>query len=72
LRSLEERGNWEGDDVSVLSEARQRGVVTTCHVTVVSELTTHGVAQAWVASEYTSVLYTPHEFVFVCELDIGE
>jgi hypothetical protein len=57
--------------VSVLSEARRGGAVTG-HVAIAGELATHGAAQGGVVCEKAGVVHSPHEFLLVGELDVGE
>jgi hypothetical protein len=54
-----------------MSKAGHRGAVTG-HVAVVGELTGHGAAQGGVVCEEAGVVHFPHEFLLVCELDMGE
>jgi hypothetical protein len=42
--------------VLVMSKARHRGAVVTCHMTVVGELTTHGAAAGGVTDEEACVV----------------
>jgi hypothetical protein len=44
----------------------------TGHVAIASELTTHGAAQGGVVCENAGVVDSPHEFLLVGELDVGE
>ena len=39
---------------------------------VASELATHGATQGGVVGEEAGVVYAPHEFLLVSELDVGE
>jgi hypothetical protein len=41
-------------------------------VAVASELATHGAAHGEVVCEEAGVVYSPHEFLLVGELDVGE
>jgi hypothetical protein len=41
-------------------------------VAVAGELATHGAAQGGVVGEEAGVVYSPHEFLLVSELDVGE
>jgi hypothetical protein len=41
-------------------------------VAVASELATHGAAHGGVVCEEAGVVDSPHEFLFVGELDVGE
>jgi hypothetical protein len=61
----------KGDIVSVLSEARHRGAIT-CHVAFAGELPTNGAPEGWVMREEAGVVDCPHEFLFFCELNVGE
>jgi hypothetical protein len=56
--------------VAVVSKAGHRGAVTG-HVAVADELTTHGTARDGVVREDAGVVYSPHELLLVCVLDIG-
>jgi ABC-type enterochelin transport system permease subunit len=55
--------------VSVMSEARRRGALT-CYMALRPHMGQR--TEGWVAVEYASVVKSPHEFSFVCELDIHE
>jgi hypothetical protein len=55
----------------VISSARHGGAVTG-HVAVASESTIHGATQGGVVDEEVGVVYAPHEFLLVGELDVGE
>jgi hypothetical protein len=57
--------------VAVLSKARHGGAVTG-RVAVAGELSTHGAAQVGVVCEKAGVVDSPHEFLLVGELDVGE
>jgi hypothetical protein len=57
--------------VAVLSEARH-GWAVTGHVAVANELATHGAPQGGVVCEKAGVVDSPHEFLLVGELDVGE
>ena len=57
--------------MSVLSEARHGGAVTG-HVAVASELATQGATQGGVVCEKAVVVDSPHEFLLVGELNVGE
>jgi hypothetical protein len=54
-----------------MSQPRHGGAVTG-HVAVGSELATHGAAQGRVVCEEAGVVDSPHEFLLVGELDVGE
>jgi hypothetical protein len=41
-------------------------------VAVARELAAHGATQGWVVGEEAGVVYAPHEFLLVGELDVGE
>jgi hypothetical protein len=57
--------------VTVMPKARHWGTVT-CRMAVDDELTTHGATHyGGVLCEEEGVVYAPHEFSLVCELDIG-
>ena len=57
--------------MAVLSHVRH-GWAVTCHVAVASELAAHGAPQGGVVCEEAGVVDSPHEFLFVGELDVGE
>jgi hypothetical protein len=57
--------------VPLLSKARHRGTCT-CYVSVAIELPTHGATKGGVVRKEESVMYPPHTFMLVCELDIGK
>jgi hypothetical protein len=42
------------------------------HVAVAGELGTHGAAQGGVVGEEADILESPHEFLLVGEMDVGE
>jgi hypothetical protein len=56
--------------VGVMSKTGHKRVVTG-HVTVASELTAHGAAHDGVVWYEAWVLYSPHQLLLMCELDIG-
>jgi hypothetical protein len=57
--------------MAVMSQAKH-GWAVTGHVTVASELATHGAAQGGVVREEAGVVDSSHEFLFVGELDVRE
>jgi hypothetical protein len=57
--------------VAVLSYAIN-GEEVTGHVAVASELATHGATQGGVVGEEAGVVYAPHDFLLVSEMDVGE
>jgi hypothetical protein len=48
------------------------GEAGTGHVAVAGELATHRATQGGVVGEEAGVVYAPHEFLLVGELDVGD
>jgi hypothetical protein len=48
------------------------GGAVTGHVAVAGELATHGATQGEVVGEEAGVMYSPHEFLLVREMDVGD